>query len=749
MKKSLRRSGREFLRAALLAGAGFILNCNHGRPCVQPSIIKIQTQGLIGEPYGATDINAVTGNGGLSVALNSAGTITVFKWPNPSFYDQVKYLTTTREAKRLGALANEGVFAGLYYETDEGEGFVWLRDMPHQQFYGQSPEDISFRTSMDLGTYFWDDDLGIVVAQLDLVKPEADLLRRWYNVAKSPGSKVKAARLVFYSNFAPQVSKLASLPIRDWCLDNRSDSTLRWNTDKDLFIQFKEGKDRSTGQPSAVYLAFGLDQKSSGHQAGYDRIASCRRDPKKKDAFVLAKTGRLPGSDFARGKVTAGLVRELHFGMGDWDQESLLISAASSEAEAVSLVEQGRGRGLELDAGDVHDFWEKKLARVPFPATDDYHIQALARRSIIILLLGYDRESGSAVASISTQPPYGLDWPRDGAYMNLALMTAGFPDLVRKRNLFWARVQSQPGNKVKHVPEGNWASNYYADGVPGFPYIWWEMDETGWALWSLGFYFEASQDRAYLEEVYPAVKRAADFLVEFRDPKTGLQKKAFEDDNFFPKQSTHAAVPCYLGLKYAAKLAEARGEPEAKARWEKRAQELKQAILENFWDPQCHQFVGRIEDKGKCTVGPLGLDAGLLLWPGEILDPDDPRAEQAAEQVWQALSPSFEGKRQWGMYEPYGLLILAKFWKDRPEKLELVKQGLKWEATVPSTPDTRILGEVWLNLGGQIVPGEAQPQLWHHALFYLAALEAFGETSSSSASSRPFDGIMRSEAQTK
>jgi len=319
-------------------------SCNHGRPCVQPTVfMNIVTKGDVGEPYGATDISAITGNGGLTVALNEAGTITVFKWPNPSYYDQVKYLTTTRDAPRLGALENEGVFTGLYYQTEEGEGFVWLRDLPHEQFYGSYSPDKPISTSVIVGTLFGDEDLKIRVAQGDFVEPEADLLWRWYIVEKASDSKVKAARLVVYANFAPQVSKLTALPIQDWCLDNLSDSTLRWNADKDLFVQFKEGKDQSTGQPSSVYLAFGLDEKSSGHQAGFDSIASCRRDPKKKDAFILAKTGRLPGSDFARGKVTAGLVKELEFDNdGLSSMVRLLISAGSSEEEPVKLVEQIR-----------------------------------------------------------------------------------------------------------------------------------------------------------------------------------------------------------------------------------------------------------------------------------------------------------------------------------------------------------------------------------------------------------------------
>ena len=38
----------------------------------------------------------VTGNRRLSVGLNGDATVTVLKWPSPSYYDQIKYRTSDR-----------------------------------------------------------------------------------------------------------------------------------------------------------------------------------------------------------------------------------------------------------------------------------------------------------------------------------------------------------------------------------------------------------------------------------------------------------------------------------------------------------------------------------------------------------------------------------------------------------------------------------------------------------------------------
>src|SRR5690606_9807033 len=78
--------------------------------------------------YGPTPVTGVSGNGSLSIAVNNEGTLTGLKWPSPSFYDHVKYLTTARDEERWGALENEGVFSGIIWKTNGEQKFFWLRD---------------------------------------------------------------------------------------------------------------------------------------------------------------------------------------------------------------------------------------------------------------------------------------------------------------------------------------------------------------------------------------------------------------------------------------------------------------------------------------------------------------------------------------------------------------------------------------------------------------------------------------------
>src|SRR5438874_12996096 len=93
------------------------------------------------EAYGPTDVNVQAGNGRVTVNENQAGTITVFKYPDPSLYNLVKYFTLSRNAQGRVKVQypNEGSFAGIRYTTAGGTHFAWLRDWRRRQRY-DSPD---------------------------------------------------------------------------------------------------------------------------------------------------------------------------------------------------------------------------------------------------------------------------------------------------------------------------------------------------------------------------------------------------------------------------------------------------------------------------------------------------------------------------------------------------------------------------------------------------------------------------------
>jgi uncharacterized protein (DUF608 family) len=66
-------------------------------------------------------------------------------------------------------------------------------------------------------------------------------------------------------------------------------------------------------------------------------------------------------------------------------------------------------------------------------------------------------------------------------------------------------------------------------------------------------------DKEYLDQAYPAIKRAADFMTRFKDPATGLPRPAYESDELTKYQSIRGALSVYMGLRYAAQAGPGHG----------------------------------------------------------------------------------------------------------------------------------------------------------------------------------------------
>jgi len=688
--------------AASLA-ALLLVSCNHGRPCFQLDNTTM-------EVYGPTDVNAATGNMGLSVGVNRKGTITVFKWPNPSYYDQIKFMTQSRDLPLLGALPNEGAMAGIYWETEYDTGFAWLRgdDFDSEQFYNSDDSDC-------VVTSFVSSELGLAIRQFDLVLPESDVMVRHYLISRETNSVVSSLKLIHFANFHPVVTKYERAPLRAWCLDCLGDSSIAYHPEQDAIVYFEKGRDASTGIKTSVAIAIGTRSPSDGHQAGIDSFVSSMR-PRPRDPFIEAAEGRMSGNNKARGEVAAGFIQNVHFDQrGRWE-DGLIIAAAADRDGAVDLLEEARGMSFRNQLKQKREFWGRYLANAPMPDTGHPRIIQVAKRSLISILQG-TADTGAIVASIDTQGPYGEDWPRDGAFINVALEIANLGGLVEKHNLFYARVQSRKGQKIPLVPEGNWASVYYADGVHGMP-IPYEIDETGFALWTLWDHYERNRDLDYLEEVYPAIEAGADFLVKHRDPKTGLHRKSYEDDDPRKRQTIHGAAPIHAGLRAAAKAAETLGHHESAGRWTERADEIRQASVEYLLDPECNCFgPGR---------GPNWDDAWVI-YPGELYPYQHPIMQAGADSLWKKLSASMAPNldRDLSHYEPKALLSLAIIWKDEKQKIKRVQGALLWQASVPIT-GTGHFGEAWSIKDGEVTTHQDMPHIWHHALFYAAAVQAFG-----------------------
>lgn len=706
------------------------------------------------EIYGPTRINAQLGNQGLSVALNRDGTITVFRYPRPSFYDQVKHHATDRHQEPFwGADPNAGAFLGLVVQTPAGKEVHWLRNWESNQRYVDDFSDV-------VRTTYTNNDLGLTVTVKDLVPInesvtagrkgdegttgfhglDGDALIRNITVRRTDHSPVKNAKIVGFENFNLVVSKNPLIPTSDWAQEIQNTDYARYVRNQDAIVHTKSGHDLSKNfKPTSVATVMGFEGSSSSHEVSGDRYLG---SPLPDGAYDgLNKTKTLSGRDRFKGQTTGALSKKLQFSSGE-AQARLIFTAADSKESALDVLQRARSLAFGYAKKQKEAWFETLTEDASIPRTQNRAIVNVSKRALSTLLLNYDPRSGGIVASIATQSPYGLDWPRDGAYFNYVLdHELDLHEWVEKHNYWYAERQEASGSSLLR-PEGTFAMNYYTDGPVGGP-IPWEIDEGGYAVWLYYDHYRATGDREYLKKIWPAMKEAAEFLRTYeascgfwvRDC-ANLQKLAFEDDNVVPSQTIIGAGTAWMAMDAASKAARTLGKQNIAAKFRDRKKELGIAINRELWDHE-RKIWGKklLQQSSAGWLDPLMAE---LTWPIRFRSPSNPRMEQHIESSWDIIKGSFEqpeaGKEDarmtnavgdpMGLYETKTLLSGAMVWKNT-DKMARVERGLKWSAERWATNSTNIMGEVWMVEDGEVITTVSQPHAWEQILFYLAAVEAY------------------------
>lgn len=676
------------------------------------------------EPAGPTDISATSGNQGLSVALNEDATVTVFKWPSPSYYDQLKYHTSDRRLEHMGALPNEGALIGIAYKPNpqQGEdgprwGFSWLRDWRSSQRFADDDTD-------EVITKFRKGKLGLKVKVKDLVPADRDALLRKVVVKRTKRSDVRKVRVFAFANYNPVFSKTQQAPYNDWCNENDEDSGGAYLVEEDVVVQERAGIDAGSGASSSIAVGLGFDRSSDGHHVGPDTYAAPRVGI---SAYDDAADGQLEPAGSESGQVDAALYDQFALGRDRKGVTTAILGAAGTQDDLISLFEAVRGSSYGTHRSVKRWWWKRWLREAAVPAGGTRKVKRLAKRALISIRQATDRSSGLISASIATQSPYGLDWVRWGAYINDALARAGHPEMVEKHNRRYGELMSRAGFQPPGgaaTPQGNWSHNFYADGVVGGPKSY-EIDSTGLGMWTLYEHYRREGSKAYLNssEIYESIQRAAHYLSD--DPPlgcrstTGVYCAAPDENSSTPRQSLIGAQAIWLGLDAAVAAAEARNTPGSllnAEKWAARRDEVAAAIKQTYLDEDCNCY----------TSDPA--TGGTFLWPVGFVRNSSKVAAAQAEENWTSIRRSINGKNDVGGFESRAVLGNAHVWAKNDARAKRLRRALKWIASVPTT-DTGLLGRNWMVFPpqeGVVTTMNSQPDVVSMTMFYLAALKTYG-----------------------
>ena len=717
-----------------------------------------QSPAAVEHLLGATDVNAAIGNGQLTAGVSAQGELTVLRWPSPSYFEHVDFKTSTADDARarphFGAADNQGSFAGVL--VDDGSGkpvFAWARDAGWTSTQRYAADD-----SNQLITTMHNATLKVTVTITDAVPADLDVLVRHIAVTPDSGFTPAALRLVYFENFAPTLEKLDFYPTDQTNLLESRDYALGMSAKDNALVHFSV-----TGRPSALvaplaqgktaadvdafldgsirgkagaegtFILLGGDRAPDGFQCGFDQPPAAGMNVPS-DAYddATATLGALSGSPAVLAHADGALAWKLPSAGGAVD---VVIASAANLADAEKQLATARTRGGDaLRSADLA-FWKSWLAPAKLPDTTDADRLRLAKRALLAIAVGRDRNTGAVVASIASQPPYDLDWPRDGAFIDYALDLAGYHDWVTQHRMFyaqWQRLNDGDFSSGGDAPPGSWAMNYYADGHPGGP-IPFEIDEVAFTLWmhvEHAAFLDASARAGYLGGVYASIKLAADLLTSCVDAPTGLQCKANEDDNLAPSISLHGAGTVRMGLDAAIRAANLLDKGDDARRWRARLDVLDAAIDKAFGDPMLGYAGHADTGLGRPPGGDTGPVAWVL-WPEELRPASDPRMKLCAAQIVAGYHPFFDGTTIGGSYFGKGLVGLARWAAVAGDTTTTTQESAWLDVMVKqvATPGTGHYGESFEYASGTFTNVTAIPHLWEGTLTYLALMATYSPDS--------------------
>ena len=368
-------------------------------------------------------------------------------------------------------------------------------------------------------------------------------------------------------------------------------------------------------------------------------------------------------------------------------------------------------------------------------------------RSLLILRTQIDNHGAIIAANDSDIVRFGKDtysymWGRDGAFVAAALAKAGYSHACMKYFDFCARILSDEGFLFQHYnPDGSLASNWHAWLIDGKDILPIQEDSTALTLWALWIHYKSLKDVEFIRPLYGTlIKKAADFLVRYRDPQTLMPLPSYDLWEERYALHTFTAASVIAGLRAAANFAKLFQDKSLAEKYDSVADEMTEGISKYLYHDGLKRFArsgSRMNEGYKLDEV---IDISLLsLSTLGILDPKDPRmiatAKAIREQLW--LKTSVEGcaRYQGDVYQraedspqdipgnPWFIatLWLAEYFIDQAESHEQLQETLPYlEWCGKNALPSGVLAEQVHPVNGS--PLCVSPLTWSHSAFVWTVL---------------------------
>jgi GH15 family glucan-1,4-alpha-glucosidase len=364
------------------------------------------------------------------------------------------------------------------------------------------------------------------------------------------------------------------------------------------------------------FLIDGVTDQASGI---YQYATGQKESFGKEGTWRDAEDGELQGNPVAQGSVDSTVSFKLEIDPDSTRALYYWIACGRNFEEVKTIDVIVRKRGVEQLLLETENYWSAWSNKKSFDLNAiPRAILRLFRGSLIIMRSHVDN-GGGIISSCDSdllqfnRDTYSYVWPRDGAFIAMAFDKAGFPEVARMFFKFCHKNITPSGYfNHKYSPDGSIGSSWHAlidnSGKTQLPI---QEDETALVLIALYKHFLKYGDLEFISKVYPKlVLKTSEFLLNHRDPETGLPKPTFDiwEEKAGVFSSTVSTV--ISALESAAGFAKVFYDIERQDMLTNAATEMKKAMLTKLYDTRAQRFKKAIYSTG---IDDMTVDSSLSL----------------------------------------------------------------------------------------------------------------------------------------
>lgn len=382
-----------------------------------------------------------------------------------------------------------------------------------------------------------------------------------------------------------------------------------------------------------------------------------------------AEDGHLQGNPIAQGAVDSTIANHVQLPADGEKTVYMVMIAAQSREELIELHKWLVKHGPQGVIDRTTAYWRLwaggtniNFGNLPPKVVD------LFKRSLLVTRTQIDNDGAIIAANDSdimqfSRDTYSYMWPRDGALVANALDMAGFSDLARSFFTFCQKTITTEGYfHHKYNPDGSPASSWHPWVLKGHRVLPIQEDETALVVWAIWRHYYRYRDIEFIRPLWvDIVQKAADFMVQYRDEKTGLPLPSY--DLWEERWGIHAftVATVYGGLKAARNFAVCFGDRAKAETYNKAAEEIKEAAAKYMYSSTLRRFVRRLVPKDAPTppddpnyAEPMQLttepntedlfevdevlDASIYaIFKFHLFEADDPRVESTMKAIEEKL----------------------------------------------------------------------------------------------------------------